>query len=116
MENSTNQTTAGYQLGSYAMSVNSQTMDANESCKCRATKRIIVQWEPFETTITRQSLLWLGHLARMKKTRLPKQAFFGFWAGHKTRQWYQLAQNRDAWKAAVLNQFPLLQAASRPLL
>lgn len=45
----------------------------------------LVQWEPFETTITRQSLLWLGHLARMKKIRLPKQAFFGFWAGHKTR-------------------------------
>ena len=61
----------------------------------------------------------------MKKTRLPKQAFFGFWAGHKTRarppfrqgQWiktalaqtrvselecYQLAQNREAWKTEVL--------------
>ncbi len=85
--------------------IRKQWMHANNVNAAQLSK--VVQWEPFETTITRQSLLWLGHLAQMKKTRLPKQAFFGFWAGHKTRQWYQLAQNREAWKAAVLNQFPL---------
>ena len=45
----------------------------------------LAQWEPFETTIARQSLLWLGHVARMDKSRLPKQALFGFWQNHTVK-------------------------------
>ncbi|CAJ1439366.1 unnamed protein product [Effrenium voratum] len=90
----------------------------------------LVQWEPFETTIARQSLIWLGHVARMNIRRLPKQALFGFWQGHTARpnaprgqaqwlryllaqiqqselDWYRVAQNRDEWRQAILTEFPL---------
>ena len=90
----------------------------------------LVQWEPLETTIARQSLIWLGHVARMNIRRLPKQALFGFWQGHTARpnaprgqaqwlryllaqiqqselDWYRVAQNRDEWRQAILTEFPL---------
>ena len=35
------------------------------------------QWELFECTVARQSLFWLGHVARMGCERSPKQALFG---------------------------------------
>ena len=38
----------------------------------------MTQWEPFLNTMGRQSLLWLGHVARMDNTRLPKQTLFGW--------------------------------------
>ena len=89
----------------------------------------IAQWEPFHYTIARQSLFWLGHLARMDTGRLPKQAAFGFWKGHTIRErpimrqgqwfkhilaqiqvshldWFRLAQDRVAWKRAVVAEFP----------
>ena len=89
----------------------------------------MTQWEPFEITISRQCLLWLGHVARMSKDRLPKKALFGFkqenfirrnppfrqgsWLRHLLAQiqlseldWYRVAQDRQAWQNAVLNVFP----------
>ena len=47
--------------------------------------RELVQWEPFATTMARQCLFWLGHVAQMHKSRLPKQALFGFWRDHGIR-------------------------------
>ena len=71
--------------------------------------------------LARQSLFWLGHLARMDARRLPKQAAFGFWKGHMIRErpilrqgqwfkhllaqiqvsqldWFRVAQGRVAWE------------------
>ena len=92
--------------------------------------RELVQWEPFATTMARQCLFWLGHVARMHKSRLPKQALFGFWRDHGIRpsspfkqgtwlkqllaqiqqsemDWFRVAQDRQAWQTAVLATFPI---------
>ena len=89
-----------------------------------------VGWEPFEFTIGRQSLFWLGHVARMGTHRLPKQALFGWWSQHfiqrrpmyrqeqwlnyllaqiqvNSLDWFRLAQDRDEWKRVVLSTFPV---------
>ena len=91
----------------------------------------MVQWEPFEHTIARQSLQWIGHVARMHKDRLPKQALFGSWTNNKIKQhppwrqgqwikhlltqiqvsemsWFRLAQDRDAWNQAIQQTYPTL--------
>ena len=94
------------------------------------------QWEPFEFTIARQSLLWLGHVARMGCERLPKQALFGWCKGHNIRQhphmrqqqwlqyllaqiqvteldWFRVAQDREEWKRVVLATFPITKIDKR---
>ena len=88
------------------------------------------QWEPFEFTIARQTLFWLGHVARMGNERLPTRALFGWWQGHLTtmrppmRQqqwlqyliaqvqtteldWFRLAQDREEWTRVVLATYPV---------
>lgn len=90
----------------------------------------LAQWEPIEFTLARQSLFWLGHVARMGCHRLPKQALFGWWTGHMTQprpryrqqqwfqyllaqiqvtelDWFRLAQDRDAWRQVVLATLPV---------
>ena len=82
------------------------------------------QWEPFEFTIARQSLFWLGDVAGMGCERLPKQALFGWWKGHNIKQhprmrqqqwfqyllaqiqvteldWFRIALDREEWKKVV---------------
>jgi hypothetical protein len=62
------------------------------------------QWEPFEHTIARYSLLWLGHVARIPNHRRSKQALFGWWKGHTKKsgaafgqaQWLENAFNSVA--------------------
>ena len=91
------------------------------------------QWEPFEFTIARQSLFWLGHVARMGCERLPKQALFGWWKGHNIKQhphmrqqqwfqyllaqiqvteldWFRIAMDREEWKKVVLTAFPVTKS------
>ncbi|CAE8679070.1 unnamed protein product [Polarella glacialis] len=90
----------------------------------------MAQWEPFYNTMGRQSLLWLGHVARMPKERRPKQALFGWWEGHQTMphapfgqsqwldalrreanihgmDWFRMAQNRKLWLKTVNAAFPI---------
>eukprot|EP00973_Karenia_brevis_P032295 4451111-Karenia_brevis.AAC.1 len=38
-------------------------------------------WEQVSDIISKQSLAWLGHIARMRIDRRPKQALFGWVAG-----------------------------------
>ena len=40
--------------------------------------RRLVQWDTFEVLLHRQVLRWVGHVARMPITRLPKIALFGW--------------------------------------
>ena len=91
------------------------------------------QWEPFEFTIARQSLFWLGYVARMGCERLPKQALFGWWKGHNIKQhphmrqqqwfqyllaqiqvteldWFRIALDREEWKKVVLTAFPVTKS------
>lgn len=86
-------------------------------------------WEPFEHTLARQSLQWLGHVARMPKELFPKRALFGFWKDHPTKThptwrqgqwlkhllaqvgisemgWFRLAQDKEAWNQAIFRVFP----------
>ena len=100
------------------------THKVNHATLCK-----MAQWEPFYHTIGRQSLLWLGHVARMRKDRKPKQALFGWWAerhcmahaplqqGHwldlllreadiNRMDWFRLAQDRKYWRYLVNEAFP----------
>ena len=43
-------------------------------------------WEDITVVHRRQTLMWLGHVARMPVHRLPKLALFGWWDGHDARQ------------------------------
>ena len=43
--------------------------------------RQLVHWDSFEHLLHRQVLRWVGHVARMPITRLPKIALFG-WPEH----------------------------------
>ena len=91
--------------------------------------RKMAQWEPFESSVRRASLLWLGHVARMSVEKPQKQALFG-WVEHacgKERcpfkqaqwinsclrhadipeiDWFRLAQDRNAWTAKIMAAFP----------
>lgn len=78
----------------------------------------LAQWEPIEFTLARQSLFWLGHVARMGCHRLPQKVLFGWWTSHMTQprpryrkqqsiqyliqvtelDWFRLAQDRDGWR------------------
>ena len=82
---------------------------------------------------TRQSLFWLGHVARMGCERLPKQALFGWWKGQNIKQhphmrqqqwfqyllaqiqvteldWFRIALDREEWKKVVLTEFPVTKS------
>ena len=88
-------------------------------------------WEPIENTLARNTLKWLGHVARMNKSRLPKLALWGWWGDgelkthHATRQtqwlkivlskaeihemhWFRQAQNWDQtkWDALIRRAYP----------
>ena len=42
-------------------------------------------WESIEEMVQKASMWWLGHVPRMNIDRRPKQALFGWWAGHAAR-------------------------------
>jgi hypothetical protein len=89
------------------------------------------QWRTVEDRISRLSLSWLGHVARMPVWRHPKQVLFGFIEGRggseernlrawhtrwlRTRirklhthemDWFRIACNRKAWRRAVDKAYP----------
>eukprot|EP00974_Lingulodinium_polyedra_P091004 8824472-Lingulodinium_polyedra.AAC.1 len=89
-------------------------------------------WEDVVDLIHRQTLVWLGHVARMPVSRLPKRALFGWVAGTLGRQagvgvlqprfvqdvlegagvpvvdWFRQAQDRKGWRRMVYGKFPSL--------
>ena len=82
-------------------------------------------WEAMQDVIHRQTLVWLGHVARMPISRLPKQVLVGWVGGQLGRQagagilhprfaqdvvegagfslmdWFRRAQDRKGWRRAV---------------
>ena len=79
--------------------------------------------ETLEDVVVAKRLRWLGHIARMDNSRLPKRLLFGWlpqkrpahgtkmrWRdrvrkdmkqfGLDERSWFQMAQDRDQWRAA----------------
>jgi hypothetical protein len=95
-----------------------------------------VGWDRVVDVVMRQSLAWLGHVARMPISRHPKIALFGWVAGKTPRQhgvgvlqpnwlkevmqrvgimapgrnpqedWFRRAQNRRGWKRMLASRFP----------
>ncbi|CAJ1328949.1 unnamed protein product, partial [Effrenium voratum] len=89
----------------------------------------MAQWEPIEKVLARQTLRWMGHVARMPTHRLPKIAMWGHWQDAEpgqfgpTRQqkwlqtvlkladipeldWFRLAQDRPTWDALIKRGLP----------
>ena len=89
----------------------------------------MAQWEPIEKVLARQTLRWMGHVARMPTHRLPKIAMWGHWQDAEpgqfgpTRQqkwlqtvlkladipeldWFRLAQVRPTWDALIKRGLP----------
>eukprot|EP00959_Pyramimonas_sp_CCMP1952_P014292 302643-Pyramimonas_sp.AAC.1 len=87
-------------------------------------------WEEVVDVVSRQSLAWLGHVARMPIERRPKQALFG-WTGPSKQygagilqtcwlervlkrervpliDWFRLAQDRKPWKKRCSRKVPAL--------
>ena len=92
--------------------------------------RQAAQWEPIKATVMRQTMTWLGHVARMPIERRPKQFMFGWWQDHVRKahpirtqaqwmetvvthagvtltDWFRLAQDKAAWRTAVHRAFPV---------
>ena len=72
--------------------------------KCHLSDKLLcrmVQWEPLYNTLARQSLKWLGHVARMNTNRRPKQALFGWARDFPTRNHAPMSQHQ--WLQEVLN-------------
>ena len=59
-------------------------------------------WLPIDKVIKRETLRWMGHVARMKKDRLPKIALFGWRKGvdPKVGTWY----GQERWMKNVLKE------------
>ena len=97
----------------------------SDAALCKAA-----QWEPVENTLARRSLHWLGRVARMDVSRMPKQALFGWWGGHRRRNhapmgqrqwlsglvkrtglraidWFRVAQDKRAWNRIIDASFPV---------
>ena len=92
--------------------------------------------ETLEHLLMKQRLRWLGHLARMESSRMPKQLLFGELEkkrpSHGTKRrwrdlvavdlkrtemidgWYDQAQDRRAWKALCLDGVSSLVEQSHP--
>ena len=47
--------------------------------------RQAVEWPSVDSLIWRATLMWLGHVARLGRERLPKIGIFGWWAGREAR-------------------------------
>merc|ERR1712208_80994 len=59
-------------------------------------------WQPIDQVIKRETLRWMGHVARMKKDRMPKIAMFGWRKGINPKKgtWYDQAR----WMKNVLKE------------
>lgn len=92
-------------------------------------------WEPFEHLIMRESLQWLGNVARMPLDRRPKQMLFGWVSGMHTESlggrilqpvslartletagmpeidWFRRAQGRRGSRKTITTMFPTRQLA-----
>ena len=96
-------------------------------------------WDPMITYIQRQSLIWLGHIARMHVDRLPKVALFGWWQGQEGRRtcriahpkyfsnclgqagipeldWFRIAQHRKDWRGLVQKAYPKIKLSKKHLM
>lgn len=87
-------------------------------------------WEQVGDIIRRQTLHWLGHVARMPTTRRPKQMLCGWWdtkaivshsksliypswinkvlgnAGISDIDWFRQAMNRKGWRKTIQTAYP----------
>ena len=89
----------------------------------------LAQWESFESTVRRATLIWAGHVARMSVSHPQKAVMYGWmtgalpkphapsrqaqWvnnclrlAGIPQSDWFRLAQSRSHWRTLVYSKFP----------
>ena len=60
----------------------------------------MAQWEPIEKVLARQTLRWMGYVARMPTHRLPKIAMWGHWQDAEPGQFGPTRQQK--WLQTVL--------------
>ena len=98
--------------------------------------RTAAGWPCFKHMIMRASLVWLGHVARMKNGKRPKQMLFGWWKGRGSQShcwasqaawlerslreagvpvgdWYRMAQDRGLWRRRLSEAFPQRELTQR---